>query len=113
MICGPFGEKTVARKITMLGGDVNKMEITIDSVEPAASVSESLFTLSGVKALYTSGEEDQRFTQPRSLYRETFSPWLAWEGDLRSQNRRARTRARCGREGHDGRVRHQTSPQRN
>jgi len=64
----PFGEKTVARKLTMLGGDVNKMEITIDSLEPAANVSESFFSISGVKPIYTRGEEDQRFTQPGAVY---------------------------------------------
>lgn len=31
----PFGEETIARKLTTLGGDVNKMEITIDTLEPA------------------------------------------------------------------------------
>ena len=64
----PFGGKTVARKLTTLGGDVNKMEIMIDTLEPAANVSESLFSISGVKPLYTSAEEDQRFTQPRAVY---------------------------------------------
>ena len=63
----PFGGKTVARKLTTLGGDVNKMEITIDTLESVANVSESLFSIS-VKPLYTSGEPDQRFTQPRAVY---------------------------------------------
>jgi len=64
----PFGGKTVARKLTMLGGDVNKMEITIDTLESVANVSESLFTISGAKLLYPSGENDERFTPARAVY---------------------------------------------
>jgi TonB family protein len=77
----PFGEKPVARKLTMLGGDVNKMEITIDTLEPAPNVSETLFSISGVKPLYTSGEEDQRFTQPLAVY--TVKPSISgWHGKV-------------------------------
>jgi hypothetical protein len=75
----PFGEKTIARKLTTLGGEVNKMEITIDTLGPAPNVSETLFSFSGVKPLYTSGEEDQRFTQPRAVY--TVKPSISgWHG---------------------------------
>ncbi|MGD0790927.1 MAG: energy transducer TonB [Terriglobales bacterium] len=77
----PFGEKTVARKLTTLGGDVNKMEITIDTLEPAANVSESLFSMAGVKPLYTSAEEDERFTQPHAVY--TVRPSVpGWHGKV-------------------------------
>ena len=72
-----FGGKTVGRKLTTLGGD--KMEITIDSLEPAVNVSDSLFSIPGVKPLYTSGEEDERFTQPRLIYTEKLS-MPGWRG---------------------------------
>jgi hypothetical protein len=74
-----FGRKSVARKLTVLGGDVNKIEITLDLLETAASVSESIFSISGVKPVFTSEEEDQRFTQPRSIY--TVNPSIpGWHG---------------------------------
>ncbi|MGP0018615.1 MAG: TonB family protein [Candidatus Sulfotelmatobacter sp.] len=77
----PFGGKTVARKLTMLGGDVNKMEIAIDTLEPATNVSESLFSMSAVNPLFSSGDEDQRFTQPRVIY--TVKPSLpGWHGKV-------------------------------
>jgi len=75
----PFGEKTVARKITLLGGDVSKLEIVIDTLEPAANVSEGIFNISGAKPLYTSETEDRRFTQPRAVY--TIKPSIpGWHG---------------------------------
>jgi hypothetical protein len=77
----PFGEKTVARKLTTLGGDVNKLEITIDTLEPATSVSEGLFILSGVKPLFNFGDQDQRFTQPHAIY--TVKPSIpGWHGKV-------------------------------
>lgn len=65
----PFGNKTVARKVTILGGDVKKMEIMIDTLELAPNASESVFSAPGVKPLYKSGDEDERFTQARLLYK--------------------------------------------
>jgi TonB family protein len=77
----PFTGKIIARKLTMLGGDVNKVEITIDSLKPAANVSESLFSIAGVKPVYTSGDEDQRFTQPRAVF--TVKPSIpGWHGKV-------------------------------
>jgi outer membrane biosynthesis protein TonB len=76
-----FGEKTVARKLTTLGGDVNRMETNIDTLEPAANVSESIFRISGAKPIFTSGEEDRRFTQPRAIY--TVKPSIpGWHGKV-------------------------------
>jgi TonB family protein len=76
----PFGEKTIARKLTIVGGNAGgKIEITIDSLEPSANVSEGIFTLAGVKPVYTSEAEDQRFTQPVAVY--TVKPSVSgWHG---------------------------------
>ena len=38
----PFGAKTVARKLTIVGSSAGKIEIAIDVLEPAAKVSEEL-----------------------------------------------------------------------
>lgn len=65
----PFGDKTVARKLTMWGSDVKKLEITVDTLEPITDASEALFHLPGVKPLFTVAEEDRRFTQPRAIYK--------------------------------------------
>jgi hypothetical protein len=74
-----FGEKAVARKLTTLGGYVSKMEITIDSLEPAINVIESIFNISGAMPLLTSGEQDLRFTDPRVIY--TLKPSIpGWHG---------------------------------
>jgi Gram-negative bacterial TonB protein C-terminal len=63
-----FGEKTVARRLTTLDGDLNKMEISIETLEPAANVNEGIFSMDGVKPLYSSETEDERFTQPKVVY---------------------------------------------
>jgi TonB family protein len=63
----PFGEKSVPRKLRLQGDDVNTMEITIDTLEPARNVSDELFNIAGAKLAYTSGE-DQRFTQPLAIF---------------------------------------------
>jgi hypothetical protein len=77
----PFGEKTVARKLTILGSDMNKMEIIIDTLEPAANVSESIFHISGAKQLFTLDDQDRRFTQPRAIY--TVKPSIpGWHGKV-------------------------------
>lgn len=64
----PFGEKTVARKLTIVGSNAGKVEIATDTLEAATNVSEGIFTLPGVKPVYTSDAEDQRFTQPVAVY---------------------------------------------
>ena len=75
----PFGEKTVARKVTIVGSSVGKIEIAIDTLETATNVSEGIFTLAGVKPVYTSEGEDQRFTQPVAIY--TVKPAVpGWHG---------------------------------
>jgi len=77
----PFGGRFVARKLTMLGGDVKKMEITIDSLQSAANVSEDLFSMPGVKPIYSSGDQDERFTQPSAVY--TVNPSIpGWHGKV-------------------------------
>ena len=50
----PFGEKTVARKLTILGSSAGKIEIAIDTLEPAGKRGEKMFfRMEGVKpALY-------------------------------------------------------------
>ncbi len=74
----PFGEKTVARKLTIIGS-TGKTEIAIDTLEPAPNVSDEIFTLPGVKPVYTSEAEDQRFTQPVAVY--TVKPSIpGWHG---------------------------------
>jgi TonB family protein len=69
----PFVGKIVAHKLTLLGTSVNKIEITVDTLEPATSVNDALFTVAGAKPLYTSGEQEQRFTQPKLIHREELS----------------------------------------
>jgi hypothetical protein len=64
----PFGEKSVARKLTVLGGDVTRMDITVDTLEPATDANESVFRVAGAKPVFTSADEDGRFTQPRAVY---------------------------------------------
>jgi Gram-negative bacterial TonB protein C-terminal len=64
----PFGEKSVARKLTMLGGDVTRMDITADTLEPATDANESIFRVAGAKPVFTSADEDGRFTQPGAVY---------------------------------------------
>ncbi len=63
-----FGEKTVARKLTIVGTSAGKIEIAIDTLESAANVDEGIFTLAGVKSVYTSETEDQRLTHPVAVY---------------------------------------------
>jgi outer membrane biosynthesis protein TonB len=77
-----FGDKTVARKLTNFDELGNKIDITIDTLEPAANVSDSAFQMTGAKPIFTSEEEeDQRFTHPRALYTE--KPVLpGWHGKL-------------------------------
>ncbi len=75
----PFEGKTIARKLTMFGLDANKMEITIDTLEPAANVSESIFGMAGVKPIYTSAETEERFIQPLAV--QTVRPSIpGWHG---------------------------------
>jgi hypothetical protein len=75
----PFGEKTVARKLTILGSSAGKIEIAIDTLEPAGNVSEDVFRVEGVQPLYTSEEEDERFIQPNAVY--TVRPSIpGWHG---------------------------------
>jgi len=75
----PFGEKTLARKLTIVGTSAGKIEIAIHTLEPATNVSEGIFTLAGVKPVYTSEPEDQRFTQPVAVY--TVKPSVpGWHG---------------------------------
>jgi hypothetical protein len=77
----PFGEKNVARKLTIVGSSTGKIEIAIDALEPATNVSEGIFTLPGVKPVYTSEAEDQRFTQPVAVY--TVKPSIpGWHGQV-------------------------------
>jgi len=80
----PFGEKIVARKLTAMGGDMKKMEITIDVLETAANVGDSILQIPGVQPLFTSEEEDHRFTQPRAVY--TVKPSIpGWHGKVMCQ----------------------------
>jgi TonB family protein len=44
----PFGQKTVARKLTIIGSSAGKVEIGIDALEPATKVDEAIFKLPGV-----------------------------------------------------------------
>jgi TonB family protein len=76
----PFQEKIVARKLTIVGGNAGgNLEITIDLLEPAANVSEGILTLAGVKPVYASEAEDERFTQPVAVY--TVKPSVpGWHG---------------------------------
>lgn len=76
-----FGQKTVARKVTIIGSSASKIEIAIDTLEPATNVSEGIFTLAGVKPVYTSDTEDERFTQPIAVY--TVRPSIpGWHGRI-------------------------------
>jgi TonB family protein len=78
----PFGAKNVSRKLTMMGGDVTKLEIILESLEVEPNVSDNTFTLTGVKPLYTSADEDGRFTQPRPVSQVV--PHIAgWRGKVR------------------------------
>lgn len=77
----PFVEKTVARKLTIVGSSAGKIEIAIETLEPATNISEGIFTLSEVKPVYTSDAEDQRFTQPVAVY--TVKPSIpGWHGQV-------------------------------
>jgi hypothetical protein len=76
-----FGEKSVAGKLTMLGGDVTRMDITVDTLEPATDANESIFRVAGAKPVFTSADEDGRFTQPGAVY--TAKPSLpGWPGKV-------------------------------
>ncbi len=75
----PFGQKAVARKLIIVGGSAGKVEITIDTLEPATNVNEAIFTLVGVKPVFTTDTEDERFTQPVAIY--TVKPSVpGWHG---------------------------------
>jgi hypothetical protein len=75
----PFGQKTVARKLAILGSSAGKIEIGIDALEPATKVDEAIFTLAGVKPVFTTDTEDERFTQPVAVY--TVKPSVpGWHG---------------------------------
>lgn len=76
--------ETEARKLTALGGDMKKMEITIDVLETAPNVGDSILQIPGVQPLFTAEEEDHRFTQPRAVY--TVKPSIpGWHGKLMCQ----------------------------
>jgi hypothetical protein len=75
-----FGEKNFARKLTLLGTDVKKMEITVDTLELAKDVNQTIFQLPGTKPVFTKEEEDQRFTQPQLIYTVKPTP-SGWHGD--------------------------------
>ena len=75
----PFGEKIVARKLTIVGSSAGKIEIAIDTLEPVGNMSEAIFRMDGVKPLYTPEGEDERFTQPVAVY--TVKPSVpGWHG---------------------------------
>jgi len=77
----PFGEKTVARRLTIVGNSAGKIEIAIDTLESATKVGEEVFALPGVKPVYTSDAEHQRFTQPVAVY--TVKPSISgWHGQV-------------------------------
>lgn len=77
----PFGQKTVARKLAIVGSSAGNIDITIDTLEPLTNVSEAIFQVSGVKPVYTSDDEDERFTQPIAVY--TLNPSIpGWHGRL-------------------------------
>ena len=75
----PFGQKTVARKLTMIGSSAGKVEIGIDALELATKVDEAIFTLAGVNPVFTTDSEDRRYTQPVAIY--TVKPSVpGWHG---------------------------------
>ena len=75
----PFGKKAVARKLTIIGSSAGKVEITIDMLEPATIVNEAVFSVAGVKPVFTTDTEDERFTQPVAIY--TVKPSIpGWRG---------------------------------
>jgi TonB family protein len=75
----PFREKTVARKLTIVGSNAGKIEIAIYTLEPVEKVSEDIFRMDGVSPLYTSEDKDERFTQPVAVY--TVKPSVpGWHG---------------------------------
>lgn len=75
----PFAGKAVARKLTALGRDVSKMEITVDTLEAAPNVGEAVLQMPGVKPVFTENDDDRRFTQPRAVY--TVTPSIpGWHG---------------------------------
>jgi len=75
----PFGTKAVARKLTVLGGDVKQMDIVVDALESITNVDEGILNITGVKPVYKSDDEDERFTPPRPVY--TVNPSLSgWHG---------------------------------
>ena len=77
----PFGQKAVARKLTIIGSSAGKVEITIDMLEPATNVNEAIFTVAGVKPVFTTDTEDERFTQPVAIY--TVKPSVpGWHGHV-------------------------------
>ncbi|HTZ98071.1 MAG TPA: energy transducer TonB [Terriglobales bacterium] len=64
----PFAGKNIARKLTNIGGDMGKMEISIDILEPVDKADESLFNVSGAKPVFTTKDDYERFTAPRVVY---------------------------------------------
>ena len=77
----PFGDKVVARKLTIVGNSAGAIEIAITTLEGATNVGEEVFTLSGVKPVYTSDTADERFTQPIAVY--TVKPSISgWHGQV-------------------------------
>jgi hypothetical protein len=75
----PFGGKTVGRKLTVIGSDVNKMEISIDTLESGPSVGEGVFQMPGIKPVFTEDDDERRFTQPKAVY--TVRPSIpGWHG---------------------------------
>ena len=74
-----FEGKMVARKLTLMGADISKLDINIDTLERNVNPDENIFSVAGVKPLYTSAEEDVRFTQPHAVH--TVNPSIpGWHG---------------------------------
>jgi TonB family protein len=77
----PFGEKTVARKLTIIGSSVGKIDVNIDTLEPSTHANEQVFTLTAMKPVYTADTEDERFTEPVAVY--TVKPSIpGWHGQV-------------------------------
>jgi TonB family protein len=77
----PFGQKVVARKLSIMGSSAGKVEIGIDALEPATKLDEAIFTPTGVTPVFTSDTEDERFTQPVVIY--TAKPSVpGWHGHV-------------------------------
>jgi hypothetical protein len=77
----PFGQKVVARKLSIIGSSAATVEIGIDALEPATKLDETIFTAIGVTPVFTTDTEDERFTQPVAIY--TTNPSVpGWHGHV-------------------------------